>query len=374
MPTFYEFFAGGGMARIGLGPEWTCLFANDVDAMKCAAYRDNFGGEELLKADIRSLTAADLPGRADLAWASFPCQDLSLAGDRQGLAAGRSGLFYEFMYLIRKLISENRSPDLVVVENVTGLITSHGGADFRSVVECFVASGYVVSGAVIDAARFLPQSRRRLFLVASRADAETRESSPAEQFAPASLQRAVAALPAPLRDAWRWPALPQPPRRNADLIDIVERRAPAAAWLDERATARLLSQMAPAHRKAVEARRSASARAVGTVFRRIRREDGRSVQRAEVRYDGLAGCLRTPAGGSSRQFLLVTENSKTRARLLSPRECARLMGLDDDYRLPMSATAAYKLTGDGVVAPVVRWTAEHWLAPLLSTGAVRHAA
>ena len=374
MPTFYEFFAGGGMARIGLGPEWTCLFANDVDAMKCAAYRDNFGGEDLVEADIRTLTAADLPGRADLAWASFPCQDLSLAGDRRGLAAGRSGLFFEFMRLIRELTSDNRAPDLVAIENVTGLITSHGGADFRRIIECFAASGYDVSGAVIDAAHFLPQSRRRLFLVASRADAEIWRSAPTEQFAPVSLQRAVAALPNALRDSWRWPPLPEPPRRNADLIDIVERQALNATWLDAPATARLLDQMAPPHRRAVEARRASDARTVGTVFRRIRRENDCSVQRAEVRYDGLAGCLRTPAGGSSRQYLLETEHSEIRARLLSPRECARLMGLDDGYRLPAGATAAYKLTGDGVVAPVVRWIAEQWLAPMLSKDVPRHAA
>lgn len=79
MRGFLEFFAGGGMARLGLGPRWRCLFANDFDAAKCAAYRANFGGADLVEADIASLAASDLPReRADLAWASFPCQDLSL--------------------------------------------------------------------------------------------------------------------------------------------------------------------------------------------------------------------------------------------------------------------------------------------------------
>ncbi len=84
MRTFLEFFAGGGMARLGLGRGWRCLFANDLDPAKCAAYRANFGGEELVEADIAGLSARDLPAaRADLAWASFPCQDLSLAGARR---------------------------------------------------------------------------------------------------------------------------------------------------------------------------------------------------------------------------------------------------------------------------------------------------
>jgi DNA (cytosine-5)-methyltransferase 1 len=87
--TFYEFFCGGGMARAGLGPEWTCLFANDIDRRKAAAYAANWGSDWLIVGDVASLTTTRLPGVADLAWASFPCQDLLLAGDRGGLDAKR---------------------------------------------------------------------------------------------------------------------------------------------------------------------------------------------------------------------------------------------------------------------------------------------
>ena len=79
--TFYEFFCGGGMARAGLGPDWQCLFANDFDPKKAAAYRANWGGEELWCGDVAEVRADALPGHADLVWASFPCQDLSLAGN-----------------------------------------------------------------------------------------------------------------------------------------------------------------------------------------------------------------------------------------------------------------------------------------------------
>ena len=85
MPSFYEFFAGGGMARAGLGPDWTCLFANDIDSKKGATYDLNWSGGVLKTADIRQIEAADLPGYADVAWASPPCQDLSLAGAGTGL-------------------------------------------------------------------------------------------------------------------------------------------------------------------------------------------------------------------------------------------------------------------------------------------------
>jgi DNA (cytosine-5)-methyltransferase 1 len=80
MPDFYEFFAGGGMVRAGFGESWRCLFSNDFDHKKSRVYRENWGDAELKTADVGSLATADLPGCADVAWASFPCQDLSLAG------------------------------------------------------------------------------------------------------------------------------------------------------------------------------------------------------------------------------------------------------------------------------------------------------
>lgn len=100
MPSYYEFFAGGGMARAGLGPDWSCVFANDIDEKKGAAYKANWGAEHLKIADVASLTTGTLPGRADLAWASFPCQDLSLAGAGAGLEGYRSGTFWPFWKLV----------------------------------------------------------------------------------------------------------------------------------------------------------------------------------------------------------------------------------------------------------------------------------
>jgi DNA (cytosine-5)-methyltransferase 1 len=123
--------------------------------------------------------------------------------------------------------------------------------------------------------------------------------------------------------------------------------------------------MAPAHRAAVDARLASGARAVGAVFRRMRGGE----QRAEVRFDGLAGCLRTPRGGSSRQILLIADGGQVRTRLLTGREGARLMGLPEDYRLPKSATGALHVMGDGVAVPVVRFLAERLIEPLLSDSA-----
>ena len=171
MPDFYEFFAGGGMVRAGLGGGWRCLFANDFDAKKGLAYQANWGaGGELTVGDIRALTPENLPGAPDLVWGSFPCQDLSLAGHGAGLAGARSGTFYPFWALIRGLADGGRAPRLVAVENVCGTLTSHGGRDFEAICRTFAEAGYRYGALVINADLFVPQSRPRLFVIGVRND------------------------------------------------------------------------------------------------------------------------------------------------------------------------------------------------------------
>jgi DNA (cytosine-5)-methyltransferase 1 len=109
---------------------------------------------------------------------------------------------------------------------------------------------------------------------------------------------------------------------------------------------------------------------VGGVYRRTRHDAfGRKVQRAEVRFDDIAGCLRTPAGGSSRQTIIVVEGPEVRTRLISPRETARLMGLHERYKLPDNYNEAYHLTGDGLAVPVVRHLSHHIFSPILALAA-----
>jgi len=94
-------------------------------------------------------------------------------------------------------------------------------------------------------------------------------------------------------------------------------------------------------------------------------------QRAEVRFDGVAGCLRTPAGGSSRQTVLLVHGNQIKARLLSRREVARLMGLPASYRMPERYNDAYRIAGDGVVVPIVKYLDEHVFQPVLLKAATK---
>src|SRR5687767_6680672 len=369
---FYEFFAGGGMARLGLGPRWRCVFANDNDAKKAECYRARFGDEgHLLVGDIARLSVGALPrGRADLAWASFPCQDLSLAGAGAGLAGGRSGTFWPFWRLMSELRSEGRAPRAVVLENVYGAVTSHGGRDLAAICEELSAGGYRFGALVIDAARFLPQSRPRLFVVAFDAALKIPDEMVAREpegvWRPRSLGLSHALLSDEARAACVWWNLPAPPAPALTLEDLIEDEPAGVSWHTAEETRRLLDMMTPLQREKVRAVQASGARRVGALYRRTRREsDGVKRQRAEVRFDGVAGCLRTPAGGSSRQTVIVVEGDAARTRLLSPREAARLMGLPEDYPLPSNYNDAYHLAGDGVAVPVVSYLAEHLLNPLL---------
>ncbi len=349
------------MARIGLGEGWTCAFANDFDPVKAATYRANFGesGEHFHQGDVFALTADILP-TADLAWASSPCQDFSLAGARAGLAGGKSSAFFGFWTLMRGLSAEGRAPSVIVIENVVGLLTSHHGDDFTALCGALSEEGYRFGALEIDAAAFVPQSRPRVFVVATRLPTAGLEGGSA--FHSRAIREAAARLPEDLQARWIWWGVPKPPARNTDLAAMLEPDA-AVIWSSPEKTEALLDLMAPAHREAVEARMKAGGRSVGAVFRRMRGGQ----QRAEVRFDGLAGCLRTPRGGSSRQTLLVIDEGQVRSRLLTPREGARLMGLPDGYQLPASQTAGLQVVGDGVAAPAVRWLAETLLEPLVDS-------
>ena len=369
--TFYEFFAGGGMVRAGLGPDWHCLFANDFDAKKASIYAANWGDCALLCGDIATLTTADLPGQVDLAWASFPCQDLSLAGKGAGLKGVRSGTFWAFWALMKGLREQGRGPSVIALENVTGLITSNDGADFRELVTAMVAIGYRVGAMTINAEKFVPQSRPRVFFVCVRNDLSTDleliSAAPPAWCASPALMNVVSQLDGYTAQNWVWWRLPEPPSRSVSFSDIIENDPVAVEWHTDSQTAKIIGMMSPLNRAKLDAAKSKGRKQIGGVYRRTRPDGkGSKIQRAEVRFDGISGCLRTSAGGSSRQVVMVVEGDVVRTRLLSTREAARLMGLPDSYKLPRNYNEAYHLLGDGVVAPVAGWLNEQLFASIIS--------
>ena len=371
MRDYYEFFAGGGMVRAGLGDGWRCLFANDFDLKKSRVYRNNWGhGNELKTANVESLHPSDLPSTPNLVWASFPCQDLSLAGAGAGLKGERSGTFWPFWNLIISLAREERSPSLIVLENVCGALSSHDGKDFATICKAIVSSGYCVGAVVIDALLFVPQSRPRLFVIAVRKDvvipSSLRAKGPLATWHGKSLISAYTKLPPSCQESWVWWNLPVPSDRRVSLSDVIEQNPSGVKWFTQSEVERLVGMMSEPNLEKLDKAKRTGIRMIGGVYRRTRHNArGHKVQRAEIRFDNVLGCLRTPAGGSSRQVIFIVEGRSVKARLISTRETARLMGLPDTYQLPENYNEAYHLTGDGVVVPVVRYLAAHIFEPIL---------
>jgi DNA (cytosine-5)-methyltransferase 1 len=367
-PTYAEFFCGGGMVHAALGETWDCVLANDIDPMKCAVYRENWSGEGLFEQDIATLPDAALQRPIDLFWASSPCQDFSLAGKGLGLSGARSGVFQIWAEKVRMAVEAGFAPRIIAFENVSGLVTRNHGADFKHVIKTLATMGYVVGGLEIDARHFLPQSRPRIFVIAVRKDLDVSHlvsRTPDSGFHTTKLRRFVdETLKSGKRD-WVWWKLPPAGSNRAPLSTLIDEK-PDTKWLTKPEVNRLLKMMSPPSLERVAEAKSKGAPMIGTLYKRGR-PDGKGAvhQRAEVRFDGIAGCLRTPAGGSSRQTLMFVDGDQIKARLLSRLEAIRLMGLPDDFIMPERYNQVYKVAGDGVAVPIVAHLDQHLFQAIL---------
>ncbi|HEJ9032849.1 TPA: DNA cytosine methyltransferase [Serratia marcescens] len=375
--SFYEFFAGGGMARAGLGKQWQCLFANDMDPIKASTYIDNWGDEHFDMRDIREIDPDDLPHHADLSWASFPCQDLSLAGnglgigerDSSGDETTRSGAVWPFLDLISRLGEENRKPPILVLENVLGLLTLDQGSHFAAICHQLSKTGYRYGAVIIDAKHFLPQSRPRVFLMAISRHVSIPEilvsEEPLSQWHSPSLLRACDALADDVRNDWIWWSPGNiPDARTKELDDLIDFEDENAQWHSVDETQRLISMMAPANLARLASAQASGTTKTGSLYLRMRKEKGVNRQRTEITFSAVLGCLRTPKGGASRPRIIVVKGEQVKTRLLSVKEAAALMGLPDDFILPVAYHSAFKVIGDGLAVPSVSFLAERILEPL----------
>jgi len=356
--TFAEYFAGIGLMRVGLEKEaWRILLANDIDPQKEQMYRANFpdADSHFKPGDIDSLLPSEIP-EVTLATASFPCNDLSLAGSREGLAGKNSSAFWGFIRALER--SKTRLPSMILLENVTGFLTSHGGRDFEDAMLALNDLGYAVDPFILDAAWFVPQSRKRLFVVG----VKTKESDTDGLFEllqetpirPNALIQFILTHP-DIR--WRIRKLPNPPSGRRKLTSILEKLPDDSdCWWPKDRAEYLLGQMSPRHREIADKMIAARNYSYGTVFRRVRN----GISMAELRTDGIAGCLRTPRGGSGRQILFKAGHGKYFVRLLTARECARLMGADD-FIIDVPLNQALFGFGDAVCVPAIRWIAKNYL-------------
>jgi DNA (cytosine-5)-methyltransferase 1 len=362
--TVAEFFAGIGLMRMGLELDgWKVVFANDLDRDKFQMYSAQFrdGSHDFLIDDIHNLKPDQIP-TVTMATASFPCNDLSLAGMRKGLHGKQSSAYWGLVRVLDEM--GDRRPPIVLLENVSGFLTSHGGHDFQTALLALNRLGYSTDAIIIDASRFVPQSRVRLFVIGSLGNGHANwEIQDSLRFYESDLR------PKALADfifthpeiVWKIRRLPPLPKSRVSLPDIIEDLPDDSAfWWDVKRRDYLVSQMSEKHSGQLQQMITAHKWSYGTVFRRIRK--GRSM--AELRIDGLAGCLRTPRGGSGRQILVKAGYGKVKVRLLTPRECARLMGAND-FVVDVPLNKALFGFGDAVCVPVIDWIAKNYLNPLL---------
>ncbi|RWX47089.1 DNA (cytosine-5)-methyltransferase 1 [Candidatus Electrothrix aarhusensis] len=376
--NFAEFFAGVGLVREGLRRhEWNCVWANDISEHKRETYIKNYSSDHFYLDDIWDITKKPviIPNDIFLYTASFPCTDLSVAGNRKGLAGAESGTLNAFLQIVNEKKKINSQPKVILLENVKGFLTSKKGKDVAYTVEALNKSGYIVDIVELDASSFTPQSRQRVFLIAVETSLAMScmhiknkdtmldswwskyESTP--KIRSSKLKKIIE-----LNNHLDWGLLdiPQPKDIISHLNEIIEIDIPQKSqlWWNDLRKSHLFSQMSNAHKEILKLMIEKSKYSYGTVYRRMRK--GKSM--AELRTDGKAGCLRTPRGGSSKQILIRAGHGKWDVRLLTPREYARLQGVRDDFTLPDNANKGYFAMGDAVCVPVIEFISKYILIPL----------
>lgn len=354
-----EFFAGIGLVGSALKSEGvSVVWANDISDVKARLFVANHDPSVFRLGDIRDVTGDGMPD-IDLATASFPCTDLSLAGNRAGLKGEQSGMFWEFARVLEEM--GDRRPRAILLENVVGFFSSHGGEDLRAAFERLNGLGYWCDLVFVDARWFLPQSRPRVFIVGSLEPIRAEFISPEDH----ALVR-----PGWFRDfATRHDGLriqtfdlPVPAKRVKTLYEYVERPAPDdGRWWDATRTQAFVDSLSPINSNRLDRLIGSNTLTWRTAYRRTRG----GVPVWEIREDAISGCLRTARGGSSKQAVVEAGMGEMRVRWMTAREYARLQGaprFDIDSVTESQAMFGF---GDAVCVPAVRFIVRDYLLPLL---------
>lgn len=355
-----EFFAGMGLVRKGLEQAgFGVVFANDNDPGKRDLYAHNFDDSHFVLGDVTDPDKVNGPTVPDiaLATASFPCTDLSLAGNRAGLIGSGSGAFWGFARVIREMGA--RRPPAIMLENVPSLATSNSGEDLTSVLAELNAQGYLCDMVLLDARWFVPQSRPRLFIVASLDKLLEPGDWTPSSLRPAWMRAFVRVHPELRMQACKLP-MPQP---TTDTLNSVVERLPEnhVRWWERERLERFLNSLSAIQTKRLRRMQTSPTLGWATAYRRTRG----GVATWEIRDDQIAGCLRTARGGSSKQALVEAGGSDVRIRWMTPLEYARLQGAGDLRLSTSRENRALFGLGDAVCVPAITWLATNYLRPLV---------
>lgn len=308
---FIDLFCGIGGFRIAFERAGgKCVFSSDWDKFSQITYQENFG--ERPHGDIHAVAVADIPLH-DILCGGFPCQPFSIAGVSKKISLGRKhgfdderqgNLFFEIANIL-----EFHRPAAFVLENVKNLKSHDKGRTFEIIHRTLTeALGYTVYHKIIDAKPVVPQHRERIFLVGFREK--------------------------------RYFEFPELPGEGPKLETILEPSADPKYTLTDHLW-KYLQDYAAKHKAAGN----------GFGFGLVTGKDVARTLSARYYKDG--------------SEILVSQGKKKNPRRLTPRECARLMGFPEDFKIPVSDTQAYKQFGNSVVVPVVERIAAEVIRALI---------
>lgn len=323
--TFIDLFAGIGGIRQGFqSVGGTCVFTSEWNDYSKKTYQENYGDNHPFIGDIVPYPAEDIPDH-DVLLAGFPCQPFSIAGVSKKNALGRPHGFEcttqgTLFFDVARIIAAKR-PKAFLLENVKNLVSHDGGNTFRVIIETLRDElGYNVHWKVIDGRYWVPQHRERILIVGFREDANF---------------------------SWDDMVIPQETRTMKDILHpedgSEEVEEPYTTGKDAKVHSKyVLTDKLWAYLQAYAEKHRAKGNGFG--FGLVTKDDVARTLSARYYKDG--------------SEILVYRGKGKNPRRLTPRECARLMGYPDDFKIPVSDTQAYRQFGNSVIVPVMKEVAK----------------
>jgi DNA (cytosine-5)-methyltransferase 1 len=318
--TFIDLFAGiGGIRRAFEEHGGKCVFSSEWDRWCQKTYFENFG--EIPKGDINRIEPEEIPDH-DILTAGFPCQPFSIAGVSKKKSLGKEHGFKDktqgtLFFRIAEILGKKK-PKAFMLENVKNLKSHDNGNTYRVIEGTLKELGYKVFADVLDAANYIPQHRERLFILGFNRDL--------------------------FGDDVGF-GFPVPPKKRVTLGTILEKKVDSKYVLSDKLW-KYLQDYAEKHR-----------------------QKGNGFGYGLFDKNAVARTLSARYYKDGSEILIKRHNSNPRR--LTPRECARLMGFDDSFKIPVSDTQAYRQFGNSVAVPVVKAVAAELVntcAPFLSNG------
>lgn len=339
--NFIDLFAGiGGIRRAFEDIGGRCVFTSEWDSYAQKTYAENFRDGHAINGDITQVQAIDIPDH-DVLLAGFPCQPFSIAGVSKKNALGKAHGFAcetqgTLFFDVARIIAEKR-PRAFLLENVKNLTSHDKGRTFDIIKRTLSEEiGYHIHTRVIDGAHFVPQHRERILIVGFREPV-----------------------------AFDFDALPLPPKGRHTLREIFHRSdgtEPVLPWDEDRFFDHTANKVPDKY----------------TLTDKLWRYLQHYADKHRAKGNGFGFGLVTPDNVartlSARYYkdgseILVYQGEGKNPRRLTPRECARLMGFPDTFRIPVSDTRAYQLLADAAVVPMVESVAK-LMAPLITNEGV----